>query len=82
MGSFKGFYEYGTTLDLGWFYIDKLFGEYKKIYEEMKERTYEHWNGREFSKYILEKSIKGKVTNYAIRNFYGIGEDEKFFGEK
>ena len=80
--SFKGFYEYGTTLDLGWFYIDKLFGEYKKIYEEMKERTYEHWNEREFSKYILEKSIKGKVTNYAIWNFYGIGEDEKFFGEK
>ena len=33
--AFKGFYDYGTALDLGWFYIDKLFGEYKKIYEGM-----------------------------------------------
>ena len=80
--SLKGFYEYGVTLDLGWFYVDKLAGEYKEIYDEMKGRTYEHWNEREFSKYILQNSIKGQVTNYAVRNYYGIGEDSKFFGER
>lgn len=79
--SLKGFYEYGVTLDLGWFYVDKLAGEYKKIYEEMQGRTCEYWNEREFSKYILQKSIKGKVTNYAVRNYYGIGEDREFFGK-
>lgn len=79
--SLKGFYEYGVTLDLGCFYVNKLSGEYKKIYEEMQGRTYEHWNEREFSRYILQNSIKGQVTNYAVRNYYGIGEDEKFFGE-
>lgn len=29
----KGFYDYGVTLDLGWFEFDKLTGEYKQIYD-------------------------------------------------
>ena len=33
-----GFYEYGVTLDLGWFYIDKLTGEYKVMYERTVEK--------------------------------------------
>lgn len=32
----RGFYNYGVTLDLGWFEFDKLKGEYIKIYEEVK----------------------------------------------
>ena len=78
----KGFYDYGVTLDLGWFYPDKLSGEYKKIYDEMRGRTAEHWHELEFSKYILKESNRERVTNYFIRNYYGIGEDCKFFGEK
>lgn len=35
------FYEYGVTLDLGWFYTDKLMGEYKVMYE----RTIENGGG-------------------------------------
>lgn len=31
----KGFYDYGVTLDLGWFEADKFIGEYKSIYEEL-----------------------------------------------
>jgi hypothetical protein len=31
-----GFYDCGVALDLGWFNVDKLLGEYKTIYERMK----------------------------------------------
>ncbi len=30
-----GFYDYGVTEDLGWFYPDKLTGEYKVMYENI-----------------------------------------------
>jgi hypothetical protein len=36
--SSKDFYDYGITLDLGWFYPDKLTGEYKKIYDELNNK--------------------------------------------
>ena len=32
----RGFYDYGTSLELGWFEFDKLEGEYKNIYIEHK----------------------------------------------
>ena len=32
-----GFYDYGVTLDLGWFYTGKLIGEYKVMYERIIE---------------------------------------------
>ena len=31
-----GFYDYGVTMDMGWFYIDKLPIEYAKMYEEVQ----------------------------------------------
>lgn len=31
-----GFYDYGVTLDLGWFYIDELPVEYAKMREEVQ----------------------------------------------
>lgn len=31
----QGFYDYGVTEDLGWFYPDKFTGEYKVMYEEL-----------------------------------------------
>ena len=31
-----GFYDYGVTLDLGWFYTEKLPERYKKLLEETK----------------------------------------------
>lgn len=31
----KEFYDYGVTLDLGWFEFGKLTGEYKQIYDSM-----------------------------------------------
>ena len=77
----RGFYDYGVTLDLGWFYTDKLSGEYKKVYDEMRNRTIDYWGEQEFSKYIFKESNRERVTNYFIRNYSGIGEDEKFFGE-
>jgi hypothetical protein len=33
--SFKNFYTYGTTIDLGWFEVENLEGEYKNIYENV-----------------------------------------------
>ena len=32
-----GFYEYGVSMDLGWFYIDKLPVEYAMMYEEVQQ---------------------------------------------
>lgn len=34
----KGFYNYGVTMDLGWFEIEQLKGEYLLIYKEMEEK--------------------------------------------
>lgn len=34
----KGFYNYGVTMDLGWFEPDKFYGEYQEIYEYMKNK--------------------------------------------
>lgn len=35
-----GFYDYGVTEDLGWFYPDKFTGEYKVMYDKLvEERT-------------------------------------------
>lgn len=33
----KGFYDYGVTLDLGWFYLDKIPPEYLKVINDCKE---------------------------------------------
>ena len=33
----RGFYDYGVTLDLGWFEFDKLTGEYKQIESGCRE---------------------------------------------
>lgn len=32
----KGFYEYGVTMDLGWFIPENFCGEYLKIYKEWR----------------------------------------------
>lgn len=32
----KGFYEYGTTMDLGWFEPENFCGEYLEIYNEWR----------------------------------------------
>lgn len=47
----KGFYDYGVSLDLGWFEFNKLTGEYKQIYEEMP--NIDGWKDGEFAKYIV-----------------------------
>ena len=35
----KGFYNYGTVEDLGWFETDKLTGEYLKIYNKLAQNN-------------------------------------------
>lgn len=40
----RGFYEYGTVPDLGWFKIEKFRGEYLKIYNEIKQKQKEMKN--------------------------------------
>ncbi|MBD9081998.1 MAG: hypothetical protein EGR48_00255 [Lachnospiraceae bacterium] len=74
----KGFYEYGVSLDLGWFKFDKLTGEYKQIYEEMA--SVDRWDDREFARYIVKRTfLKGHITNYALKKMLDIGEDAEFF---
>lgn len=34
----RGFYEYGVTLDLGWFIPQNFKGEYKVMFEELKQQ--------------------------------------------
>ena len=34
----RDFYDYGVALDLGWFYPDKLIGEYKVMYENIVKK--------------------------------------------
>lgn len=72
----KGFYDYGVTLDLGWFYFDKFTGEYKEIYDEIKGNGFDYWRDDEFAKYIVKSTIgRRRVTNYYMKNILGIGED-------
>lgn len=78
----RGFYDYGVTFDLGWFYLDKLKGEYKTIYDEIKQSGIDYWRNEEFSQYIVKETHHRRVTNYYMRNLYGIGADDGFYGEK
>lgn len=78
----RGFYDYGVTLDLGWFDFEKLNGEYKAIYDKIKQSGFDRWRKDEFSQYIVKQTHLGRITNYAMRNLYDIGEDNKFYGEK
>lgn len=74
--SHKGFYDYGVTLDLGWFYFDKFTGEYKEIYDEIKGNGFDYWRDEQFAKYIVKSTIgHRRVTNYYMKNILGIGED-------
>lgn len=74
----RGFYDYGTTLDLGWFCFDKLNGEYLVIYNSIK--TTDGWKDGEFAQYIVGETHRNKkITNFAMRKLYGIGEDNKFY---
>lgn len=43
--SSRGFYDYGVSLDLGWFEFENLKGEYKEIYRECRGK--EKFNDRE-----------------------------------
>ena len=52
----KGFYDYGVTLDLGWFEFDKLTGEYKQIYDSMTST--DGWKDGELENYISRNSFK------------------------
>lgn len=74
----RGFYDYGVTLDLGWFEFNKLTGEYKQIYEEMS--NVDGWRDGEFAKYIVNETFKnGRITNFALKEKLGIGKDLEFF---
>lgn len=74
----RGFYDYGVTLDLGWFEFNKLTGEYKQIYEEMS--NVDGWRDGEFAKYIVNETFKnGRITNFALKEKLGIGKNLEFF---
>lgn len=75
----RGFYDYGVTLDLGWFNFDKLNGEYLDIFKSVYK--FDRWRDGELSEMLFKQANRGK-TNYAVRRDYGIGEDGKFYGEK
>ena len=51
----RGFYDYGVTLDLGWFEFDKLTGEYKRIYDSMTST--DGWEDGELASYIVSNSF-------------------------
>lgn len=77
----RGFYDCGVASDLGWFYFDKFTGEYKEIYDEIKQNGRDSWRDEEFAEYIVKATIGcRRVTNYYMRNILGIGEDGKFYG--
>lgn len=63
-----GFYEYGVTLDLGWFEIDKLPPQYMKLYKEVKN-TYScsDWEDGEFTEYIVNKMHRNLVSTQTIK---------------
>lgn len=77
----RGFYDYGVTLDLGWFDFDELNGEYKEIYEQIRQTGVDYWQDEEFSQYIVKETHHKRVTNYYMRNLYGIGEGDGFYRE-
>lgn len=74
----RGFYDYGTTLDLGWFEFDKLTGEYKRIYDSMTST--DGWKDGELANYIVSNSFnRERITNFSLREHLGIGQDKEFF---
>lgn len=74
----KGFYDYGVSLDLGWFEFDKLDGEYQRIYEKMS--SVDDWKDEELAIYILKATYgSGKTTNYVLKERLGIGQESEFF---
>ena len=74
----RGFYDYGTTLDLGWFEFDKLTGEYKRIYDSMTST--DGWKDGELENYIVSNSFnRERITNFSLREHLGIGQDKEFF---
>lgn len=74
----RGFYDYGTTLDLGWFEFDKLTGEYKRIYDSMT--SMDGWKDGELANYIVSNSFnRERITNFSLREHLGIGQDKEFF---
>lgn len=74
----RGFYDYGVTLDLGWFEFDKLTGEYKQIYDSMT--SMDRWKDGELASYIVSNSFnRERITNFVLREHLGIGKDEDFF---
>jgi len=72
----RGFYDYGVTLDLGWFNFDKLNGEYLEIYKSTTITT--NWKDGEFAEYITKQTFKGKATNAYVKTVLGIA-DEGFY---
>ncbi|MCM1220361.1 MAG: hypothetical protein NC548_38345 [Lachnospiraceae bacterium] len=51
----KGFYEYGVTMDLGWFKKDKFIHPYDELYREMTEyKGVTEWKDGEFLEYVTE----------------------------
>ena len=67
----KGFYDYGVTLDLGWFEFDKLTGEYKRIYGSMTST--DGWEDGELANYISRNSFKrDRITPLDILYMYGL----------
>jgi len=73
----RGFYEYGVSLDLGWFCFDELQGEYKEIYKNI--HTADGWREKEFMQYIVKASSRGRITNYALKQYLNIGDDKEFY---
>lgn len=74
----KGFYDYGVSVDLGWFEFDKLTGEYKRIYEKID--SVDDWKDEELAMYILKATYDSRrITNYVLKERLGIGEDDCFF---
>lgn len=69
----RGFYDYGVTLDLGWFEFGKLTGEYKQIYDSMTST--DGWKDGELASYIASNSFnRERITNFALREQLGIGQ--------
>ena len=67
----KGFYDYGVTLDLGWFEFSKLTGEYKQVYDSMTST--DGWKDGELAKYIVRNSFKrDRITQLDILYMYGL----------
>jgi hypothetical protein len=74
----REFYDYGVTLDLGWFEFGKLTGEYKQIYDSMTGT--DGWKDGELASYIVSNSFnREQITNFALREHLGIGQDKEFF---